>query len=114
VTIEHLLTHTSGIPCFTDLPDYLTFMKLPSTPAATLARVRHLPLVFEPGSDCRYSNSGYVLLGLLLEVISGHSYADELSRAILEPLEMSNTGYDRAAPIIPGRASGHELDATSG
>jgi CubicO group peptidase (beta-lactamase class C family) len=74
ITIYNLLTHTSGIPNFTSFPDYQTTEALPTTTEKTVARFRDKPLDFEPGSKFSYSNSGYVLLGYLVDKISGESY----------------------------------------
>ena len=107
VTIHHLLTHTSGIPSFTSLPGYPTSMPLPSSPAKTLDRVRDMPLEFAPGEKFVYSNSGYVLLGQIIEKVSGKPYEKFLPEVIFEPLGMKDTGYDFPAPIIPHRAAGY-------
>ena len=71
ITIYNLLTHTSGIPSFTSFPDYSTSEATPTTPKALVDRFRDKPLEFQPGEKWNYSNSGYVLLGCLLEKISG-------------------------------------------
>ena len=75
ITIYNLLTHTSGIPSFTSFPDYRTSEATPTTPKSLVDRFRDKPLEFQPGEKWNYSNSGYVLLGYLLEKISGQSYA---------------------------------------
>ena len=107
VTIHHLLTHTSGIPSFTSLPGYGASMPLSSSPKLTLDRVRDMPLEFTPGEKFVYSNSGYVLLGQIIEKVSGKPYEKFLPEVIFEPLGMKDTGYDFAAPIIPHRAAGY-------
>jgi CubicO group peptidase (beta-lactamase class C family) len=107
VTIHHLLTHTSGIPSFTSLAGYGPSMPLPSSPAKTLDRVRDMPLEFTPGEKFAYSNSGYVLLGQIIEKVAGKPYEKFLPEAIFEPLGMKDSGYDFPAPIVPHRASGY-------
>jgi CubicO group peptidase (beta-lactamase class C family) len=107
VTIFHLLTHTSGIPSFTAFPDYGSLQSLPTFPKELVRRFRDKPLDFEPGEMWSYSNSGYVLLGYLIEKISGESYDDFLRKNVFEPLEMKDSGYDSPAAIIPRRASGY-------
>jgi CubicO group peptidase (beta-lactamase class C family) len=107
VTIHHLLTHTSGIPSFTSLPGYGASMPLPSSPAKTLDRVREMPLEFTPGEKFVYSNSGYVLLGQIIEIVSGKPYEEFLPEVIFEPLGMKDSGYDFPAPIVPHRAAGY-------
>ncbi len=94
VTIEHLLTHTAGIPSFTDQQDYAFARHLPATPAQVLDRFKDLPLKFEPGTRFSYSNSGYFLLGMVIEKLSGKSYADFLAERIFSPLGMKDTAYE--------------------
>jgi CubicO group peptidase (beta-lactamase class C family) len=107
VTIFHLLTHTSGIPSFTGFPDYETTEGLPTTPEKLVDRFRDKPLEFAPGEKWNYSNSGYVLLGYLLEKISGQSYAGFVQQNIFTPLGMKDSGYDSNSAIILHRASGY-------
>lgn len=113
ITIFHLLTHTAGIPNVTSDADFMQWKMHPSTPEQTLAHVRDKPLDFTPGARMSYSNSGYVLLGLLVERLSGQSYADYVRDSILKPLGMNDTGYDVSAVILPQRASGYSA-GTSG
>ena len=107
VTLFHLLTHTSGIPSFTNFPDYRTTKAFPTTPEKLVACFRDKPLDFIPGEKWSYSNSGYVLLGYLIEKISGKSYADFVQENIFKPLGMADSGYDLNAAIILRRASGY-------
>ncbi|RPI61430.1 MAG: class A beta-lactamase-related serine hydrolase, partial [Lysobacterales bacterium] len=108
ITIFHLLTHTSGIPNFTNDAELMRTQRvMPSTPEKTLGHVRDKPLDFAPGERMSYSNSGYVLLGLLVERVGGQSYADFVRDNIFEPLGMNDSGYDVSAAIIPNRASGY-------
>jgi len=109
ITIFNLLTHTSGIPNYTELPDLPTFKLLPTTPDQLVARFEAKPLVFQPGEKWVYSNSNYALLGLLIEKVSGQTYADFLQQNIFTPLKMSHSGYDTSAAIIPHRASGYGM-----
>jgi CubicO group peptidase (beta-lactamase class C family) len=107
ITLFHLLTHTSGIPNFTSLPDYATLEPLATTAEQSVARFRDRPLDFEPGATWSYSNSGYVLLGYLIEKISGGSYEKFVRENIFIPLGMTDSGYDSNSAIIPHRASGY-------
>jgi CubicO group peptidase (beta-lactamase class C family) len=107
VTFFHLLTHTAGIPNMAALPNFATYRLSPSPVARTVALLKDKPLEFAPGSEMRYSNSGYVLLGYLIERISGKSYAEFLRDNIFTPLGMMDTGYDVHAEIIDRRASGY-------
>lgn len=110
LTIHHLLSHTGGIPNFTAQPDYVRTMSLPSPPAATLARFKDKPLAFAPGEKFAYSNSGYVVLGMIIEKVSGQAYGDFVRKNIFEPLQMKNSGYDRTSAILKNRASGYSLE----
>jgi CubicO group peptidase (beta-lactamase class C family) len=111
ITVFQLLTHTSGIPNVTSAPDFAQWKMHPSTPEQTLAHVRDKSLEFTPGARMSYSNSNYVLLGLLVERLSGKSYAEYLRASIFEPLGMNDSGYDVSAVILPQRASGYTAGA---
>ncbi len=107
ITIYHLLTHTSGVPNFTGFPDYQATEGIPSPVEKMVARFRDKPLDFEAGAQWRYSNSGYVLLGYLIEKISGKPYSQFLQGSIFTPLGMKDSGYDSNSAIIERRASGY-------
>ncbi|MDQ3799146.1 MAG: serine hydrolase [Acidobacteriota bacterium] len=107
LTIHQLLTHTSGIPNITALADWEAKKTLPATPAQTLARYRDLPLEFKPGERFNYSNSNYLLLGLILEKASGASYEAFMKENIFAPLKMADTGIDRTERILKNRAEGY-------
>ena len=107
ITLFHLLTHTSGIRNFTALPDYRVKQLQPSSPADQLERLRNEPLDFAPGKEFRYSNSGYLMLGLVVESVTKQPYADVLQERILKPLGMTGSGYDSNSAIIARRASGY-------
>ena len=109
ITLDNLLTHTSGIPDINGLEDYDTFVRSPHTLDQLIARVAGLPLEFQPGSQSRYSNSNYNLLAIVIERVSGQSYADYLAAHIFAPSGLHDTGHDGdAARIIPSSASGYE------
>ena len=107
ITLHHLLTHTSGIPNYTALPSFRASSTLPTTPAATVQSFAALPLEFEPGSKYAYCNSGYFLLGAIIEKVTGKPYAQVLTDNILKPLGMSDTGYDLPGTVLPKRAAGY-------
>ena len=110
VTIKHLLTHTSGIPSYTSLPTFFSNMsKEDRTPEQIIALTLNLPLKFEPGSKFEYDNSGYVLLGHVIERASGPGYAAYLEDHIFRPLGMRNSGFDDSLAILANRASGYDL-----
>jgi CubicO group peptidase (beta-lactamase class C family) len=107
VTIFNLLTHTSGIPDFIRLADFRNFQTLPLRPEEIIAKIRDKPLAFAPGSERAYSNSGYLLLGLVIERVSGKSYAQFIKENLLDPAGMRDSGYDTHAAVIHHRASGY-------
>lgn len=112
ITIHHLLTHTSGIPSYTAQPTYQATSIRPTTPAAFVRTFAELPLEFEPGSAYKYSNSGYFLLGAIIEKVAGKPYAQVLTDNILQPLQMQNTGYDLPGTVLPKRAAGYAKQGT--
>lgn len=111
VTVRHLLTHTSGIPNFTDFVDYPASRSLPATIDSLIGRFRDPPLDFQPGEGWNYSNSGYILLTAIVEKASGQSYAAFVAGTVFEPLGMTDSGYDSHAAILPRRASGYSPTA---
>ncbi len=112
ITIFNLLTHSSGIPNFTSLPEYKT-MQLVETPVArTIAAVRDKPLDFAPGEKMSYSNSGYLVLGYVIERITGASYGKFVTDNIFTPLGMKDSGYDSNTAVIPRRAAGYTPSPT--
>ncbi|MFK7953149.1 MAG: serine hydrolase [Ekhidna sp.] len=107
ITIHHLLSHTSGIPNFTSLPEYREYMRKQMSPSALVQTFADLELEFTPGEQYNYSNSGYVLLGYILETVAQDSYKNLLQDRIFTPLGMKNSGYDNHNTIIPNRATGY-------
>lgn len=109
VTIHQLLNHTSGIPSYTSRPDFRTaIMRNPYKVADFVKQLASGDLEFEPGSKFTYNNSGYVILGAIIEKVTGKSYETVLTERILKPLGMTNSGYDSTSPLLPKRASGYE------
>jgi CubicO group peptidase (beta-lactamase class C family) len=109
ITIHQLLTHTSGLPNYTDSPQLAKLNRTGATPQEMIELVADKPLDFKPGSQLRYTNTGYILLGMIIEKVSGEPYPEFLKRNIFEPLGMTNSGYDRAADILQERASGYRI-----
>lgn len=107
ITIKQLLSHTSGIPNYTAFPDFAAKAIMPIPTAELLAQYRSKPLDFTPGEKYSYSNSGYHLLGLIIEKASGKGYADFLQENIFGPLGMTQTGYDSHESLIKWRANGY-------
>lgn len=114
ITIENLLTQTSGIP------DYLNLeLNLPNpfridiSTKQIVDSIKKQQLLFTPFSKFEYSNSNYFLLGYIIEQVSGLSYAEYLKNNIFDPIGLTNTYYDTPTKIIPNRANGYEKADTS-
>ncbi len=107
ITIYNLLTHTSGLPNINAFPDYGLIRTIASTPDQLIARFRDKPLEYEPGTQYSYGNSDYIVLGRLIETVSGQSYAAFLQKNIFDPLQMMATGVDDERSIVTGRAQGY-------
>ena len=108
ITLRHLLTHTSGVPSYTEFgPEWerLVARELPDAELVALWKER--PLDFAPGENWHYSNSGYYLLGMVIAKVSGKSYADFLRETFFEPLGLTRTRYDSNGEVIPNRAQGY-------
>jgi CubicO group peptidase (beta-lactamase class C family) len=112
VTIRHLLTHTSGIKSYTSLgPEWQDKMRLDLTHAQLVALFRDKPFDFAPGARFLYDNSGYYLLGMIVERVSGLAYAEYLNQRLFTPLGLRATAYCDDRTVLPHRASGYELDS---
>ncbi len=107
ITIHQLLTHTSGIPNYTSFPDFLKTLPDRVTLTELIGKFKDKPLEFPPGAKFKYSNSGYIVLGQIIETAAAMPYATFLKRAIFDPLQMRDTGYDNAIPILVHRAAGY-------
>lgn len=109
ITIEHLLTHTSGIVSYTGIPGYMAAKVRNDVTVQELIDVfKDLPVEFAPGERYSYNNSGYILLGAIVEAASGMSYEDFVRKRFFEPLGMRNAYYGCSTCIIPRRASGYD------
>ena len=108
VTIHHLLTHTSGIPSYTNQTGFLeNVSRNPYKVNEFVKKYASGDLEFEPGSKYSYNNSGYFLLGAIIERVTGKPYEQVLKQNIFDPVGMKNTGYDHHNTIILKRASGY-------
>lgn len=108
VTVEHLVAQTSGIPSYTDDPSWWKRQGEDLTPAQLLdTYAKPNPLVFKPGTRWQYSNSGYLLLGMIIEAVSKQPYAEFLKKRIFDPLGMSSTAYGADDDKIPALARGY-------
>ncbi len=109
ITIHQLLNHTSGIPTYTALPDF--FKEVSRDPYGVrefVLRYCSGDLEFEPGAKFNYNNSGYFILGAIIEEVVGKSYAQALGERVFGPLGMKSSGYDAGRPLLEGRARGYE------
>ena len=108
ITIEHLLTHTSGIVSYTGIPGYMQTMVKKDLSVGELIDVfDDLPVEFAPGERFAYNNSGYILLGAIVEAASGMRYEDFIRERIFQPLGMEHSYYGCNECLIPRRASGY-------
>jgi CubicO group peptidase (beta-lactamase class C family) len=107
IMVEHLLTHTSGIPSYTSLPAWFTQCRNDVSVEALIALFKDEPLQFAPGTRWAYSDSGYHLLGAIIEQLSGQTYAQFLQERIFTPVGMRQTWYDSHVRIVPHRAAGY-------
>ncbi|TXE02809.1 serine hydrolase domain-containing protein [Algoriphagus aquimarinus] len=111
ITVHHLLTHTSGIKSFTSMKSLRTIEKQDLTPMELIDFFKNEPMDFDPGEEYKYNNSGYVILGNIIEILSGDSYADFIEKNIFQKLEMNSSQYASHSQVIPNRAYGyHQKD----
>ena len=109
ITIHQLLNHTSGIPSYTGLPNFFREISRNSyTVSEFVEKFASRDLEFEPGAKWNYNNSGYFLLGAIIERVTGKRYEQALKERILDPVGMKNTGYDHYETILAKRAAGYE------
>lgn len=114
ITTHHLLTHTSGIPNYTSFPDFFqNESRNPYTPDEFVKKFDAKSLDFEPGEKFSYSNSGYFLLGVIIEKVTGKSYEQMLNDHIFSPLNMTDSGYDNHDDILKNRATGYEKNGNA-
>ncbi|WP_228852212.1 serine hydrolase [Aegicerativicinus sediminis] len=111
ITIYHLLNHTSGIKSYTDLVNFQSTARLDKTPSEIIDVFKNEPMDFEPGEKFRYNNSGYILLGYIIEQVSGVSYEEFINKNIFKPLGMKHSYYGNNSDIIPNRAAGYKMDS---
>src|SRR5687768_10795558 len=107
INIFNLLTHTAGIPNFTASPDYNTIKLSDRSADAAVVSFRDRPLDFGPGEKMSYSNSGYLVLGAIIEKVSGQTYEKFVTDNLFAPAGMTDSGYDSNSAIIKRRASGY-------
>jgi CubicO group peptidase (beta-lactamase class C family) len=103
ITIEHILSHTSGIPSYTELYGFDTIRNRLISNHQLVKFFESRPLLFEPGSNWSYSNSGYVLAAIIVEKVSGMPFNDFMQQRIFRPLMMTETALGTSDFIIPGK-----------
>jgi CubicO group peptidase (beta-lactamase class C family) len=109
ITTHHLLTHSSVIPNYTAFPKFMEDeSRNPNNPEEIVKTFSDKALDFKPGEKFSYSNSGYFLLGVLIEKLAGKSYEQMLQDKIFIPLSMKDSGYDNHGDILKNRATGYE------
>ncbi|MGP3921512.1 serine hydrolase [Nonomuraea sp. 10N515B] len=103
ITLHHLLTNTAGIPDYVTMEGFTRIMGTPRMRAELIADFKDRPLLFEPGTRMSYSNSGWVLLGEVIERSSGLTYGEYVRRHVFAPLAMEHSG------LADGPAEGHAI-----
>ena len=114
ITTHHLLTHSSGIPNYTAFPGFFEEeSRDPYKPEEFIKKFQDKGLEFKPGEKFNYSNSGYFLLGVIIEKLTGKTYEAMLQDNIFTPLGMDDSGYDNHGTIIKNRATGYEKNGNN-
>jgi CubicO group peptidase (beta-lactamase class C family) len=113
ITLHQLLTHTSGIPDYSGLPGALKFAAAPHSLDELFATFWDNPLEFDPGEGFSYSNSGYLLLGEVIEIVSQLTYEQFLAINVIQPLGMEDSGLDFDPRILKNRAAGYTINGSA-
>jgi CubicO group peptidase (beta-lactamase class C family) len=114
VTIHMLLNHTSGIKNYTDLPEFWPKAILPLSHDSMIALFKNKPYDFSPGTNWNYSNSGYYLLGVIVEKVSGKKFTDYLQQEVINKAGLQNTSMDRLDSVLAYRSKGYAKNRTGG
>jgi CubicO group peptidase (beta-lactamase class C family) len=109
ITVRRLLDHTSGIKGYTELPEFGAFMMRREPRDSLVAMFSKKPFDFAPGEAQIYNNSAYFLAGLIIEKVSGESYADFVKKNLFEPAGMSDSRYCSESAVIKRRANGYHM-----
>jgi CubicO group peptidase (beta-lactamase class C family) len=115
ITIREILVHSSGIPDISEMPDFFPKLSRPTTPKEIISRFVHKSLDFKPGTNWKYSNSGYILAGAIIEKVTGKGFGDVLREQITAPVGLPHTGYSDGDPpdgwakgyLTAGKPAGH-------
>ncbi len=115
ITVEHLLNHTSGIKSYTSMEEWTPMVhRKDFTPTELVDFFKNQPMDFDPGTQYRYNNSGYILLGVIIEKVSGKSYGAFIDEEFFKPLGMRHSYYGHVKPLIKNRANGYTEGEPSG
>ena len=110
ITIEHLLTHSSGIKSYTSMEEWTDEVRRKDfTPPELVDFFKNQPMDFVPGEEFRYNNSAYFLLGYIVEIVSGKTYENYIDETFFKPLGMNSSYYGSTSRIIHNRASGYAM-----
>ena len=110
VKVRHILSHQSGLPSYTGVENYWTeIIRLNLSQTEIINLVKDMPLMFKPGEYFSYDNTGYYLLGMMLQHITGIDYAELMQERLFQPLDMNSTKMNNPNEIVPHRASGYRL-----
>lgn len=107
ITVHHLLTHTSGIKSYTSMRGFGKVMTLDKSPLEFIDFFKNEPMDFEPGEKYKYNNSGYFILGYIIEKVSGMSYQKFIKERIFDKIDMNSSFYGSYTKLIKNRASGY-------
>ena len=110
ITIENLLTHTSGIRSYTNVPEFQKYIKEDFKPVEVIDKFKNLPMEFAPGTKWSYCNSGFFLLGYIIEKVSGKTYKEYIEENLFKPAGMTNTLYGSDIAVLKNRAYGYQPD----
>jgi len=108
ITLKHLLTHTSGIKSYTSMPEWPPLWRKDFNVQELIDFFKYQPMESAPGKRWAYNNSGYILLGAIIEKVSGQTYEQFIQQNIFEPLGMKQSYYDNPTRIIPRRVAGYD------
>lgn len=107
ITVHNLLNHTSGIKSYTGMESFMTMARQDMTPTELIGHFKNEPIDFDPGEEWKYNNSGYIILGHIIEVVSEKPYAEFIEENIFKPLGMKSSYYGSMTQLIPNRATGY-------
>lgn len=108
ITLHHLMNHTSGIKSYTSIPSFMQNARKDMTPKELIDTFKDEPIDFAPGEAYEYNNSAYIILGYIIEDITGSTYEDYVEEKLFKPAGMTNSRYGHKREIIKNRATGYQ------